>query len=269
MPFSVFGAGIPVASRMVGTDVDQMVELPADAARVVDVAGPRDRHALCRAAEVRRHLLRPLERRVHRPRPRCGKVREGLIRAPERVRQSSWALTGTGNAVEGGELVRRAVERTFGAGTVVAADVDDQRVVELAHVVDGLNHAADLVVGVGEVGGVNVRLPDEQPLLVRREIVPLGRSFGHGVNLRVLGNDAEPLLIGKYLSRTISSPVEQMHVPELQSIRSRVMRRVCSARRVVEEKRLVGANAWISFTYPIASSAMAVIRFQPGLPTLG
>ena len=56
---------------------------------------------------------------------------------------------------------------------VVAADVDDQRVVELAHVLDGLDHAADLVVGVGEIGGVDVRLADEELLLVGRQRVPL------------------------------------------------------------------------------------------------
>ena len=33
-------------------DVDDVVELAADAARVADVAGPRDRHALRRATEM-------------------------------------------------------------------------------------------------------------------------------------------------------------------------------------------------------------------------
>ena len=65
------------------------------------------------------------------------------------------------------------IERAFGARAVVAADVDDQRVVELAHVLDGLDDAADLVVGVGEVGGVDVGLPDEHLLLVGRQRVPL------------------------------------------------------------------------------------------------
>ena len=64
------------------------------------------------------------------------------------------------------------IERAFGAAAVVAADVDDQRVVELAHVLDRLDHAADLVVGIGEVGGVDLHLAREQLLLVGRQARP-------------------------------------------------------------------------------------------------
>ena len=93
-------------------DVDDMVELAADAADVVDVAGPRHGHALGRAAEVRRHLLHPLERRVHRPRPAGRKVRESPVRSPELVPEEL-VLDRHGNAIEGGELVRRAVEHAL------------------------------------------------------------------------------------------------------------------------------------------------------------
>ena len=48
-------------------DVDDVVELGSDAARILDVVGPGDCHALPRSAEVRRHLLGPFERRVKRP----------------------------------------------------------------------------------------------------------------------------------------------------------------------------------------------------------
>ena len=144
-------------------DVDDMVKLAADAAHVVDVAGPRHGHALRRPAEMRRHLLHPLERRVHRPRPGGRKVREGPVGSPERVPEEL-VLDRHGNAIEGGELVRRAVEHAFGARAVVAADVDDQGVVELAQVFDGLDDAADLVVGVGEVGPIDVGLLDEELL---------------------------------------------------------------------------------------------------------
>ena len=146
-------------------DVDDVVELAADAAHVGDVAGPGHDHALRRAAEVRRHLLHPLERRVHRPGPAGREVREGPLRSPERIPEEL-VLHRHGDAVEGGELVRRAVEHAFGARAVVAADIDDQRVVELAEVLDGLDDPADLVVGVGEVGAVDVRLLDEELLLV-------------------------------------------------------------------------------------------------------
>ena len=68
-------------------DVDDVVELRADAAHVLDVAGPRDDHALPRSAEMRRHLLGPLERRIKRPRPLHRHVRVGLVRAPLLVMQ--------------------------------------------------------------------------------------------------------------------------------------------------------------------------------------
>ena len=50
----------------------------------------------------------------------------------------------------------------FGAGAVVAADVDDERVIELAQVFHGLDDPADLMVGVGHVGGEDFRLAGEE-----------------------------------------------------------------------------------------------------------
>ena len=58
---------------------------------------------------------------------------------------------------------------SFRAGAVVAADVDDQGVVELAEVFDGLDDAADLVVGVREVRPVDVSLSGEELLLNKTE----------------------------------------------------------------------------------------------------
>jgi hypothetical protein len=63
------------------------------------------------------------------------------------------------DAVVSGHLVRSALKRAFGAGAVVAADVDDQRVVELAHIRDGLYDAANFIVGIGCIGSEHLRLP--------------------------------------------------------------------------------------------------------------
>ena len=94
-------------------------------------------------------------------------VRVGLVGAPGVVELH---LLGDRqlDAVELQHLAGRAVGRAFGAGAVVAADVDDQRVVELAHVLDRLDHAADLVIGVGQIGGIDVGLADEELLLLGR-----------------------------------------------------------------------------------------------------
>ena len=94
----------------------------------------------------------------------------------------------------------RAVHRSFRARTVVAADEDDQRVVELALILHRLDDAADLVVGVHEIRGVNIGLADEQLLLVGRQRVPfLQQIIRPGRQLGVLGDHAEFLLVGENL----------------------------------------------------------------------
>ena len=73
--------------------------------------------------------------------------------------------------------MRRAGQRAFGARAVVADDVDDQRVVELAHVLDLLDDAADLVIGIGRVTGEHFGLAGEQLLLIGRQGVPLRQAI--------------------------------------------------------------------------------------------
>ena len=48
-------------------DIDDVVELTADSANVIDMVGPGNSQTLTRAAEMRRHLLGPFEGRVERP----------------------------------------------------------------------------------------------------------------------------------------------------------------------------------------------------------
>ena len=224
------------------------MELAADAAHVLDMAGPGHDHSLCRAAEVRWHLLHPFERRVHRPCPRRRKVRERLVGAPERVPEQL-RLDRHGNAVERGELVRCAVEHAFGARAVVATDVDDQRVVEFAEVLDRLDDPPDLMIGVGEVGPIDVRLPDEQLLLVEAERIP-ARQLRAAVDclpVRPLGelcvrrHDAQALLVREDgLAQLVPAIVEQVHRADLvDPLLRRVMRGVGCARHVVDEERLV------------------------------
>ena len=152
-------------------DVDDVVELPADAALVLDLGRPGDRHAVLGPAEEGRDLLGPLERRVEGPGPRDGVVRVGLVVAPLVVVRHVFG-SGRIDAVERQHLVPGAHRRALGRSAVVAADVDDDRIVELAHVVDSLDDATDLVVGVGEVGGVDVGLLDQQLLFFRRMLIP-------------------------------------------------------------------------------------------------
>ena len=81
-------------------DVDDVVELPADAAHVLDVAGPGHGHALRRPAEMRRHLLHPFERRVHRPGPAAPQSAGRSRSDPQNGYQRYWSFTGTGTPLK-------------------------------------------------------------------------------------------------------------------------------------------------------------------------
>jgi hypothetical protein len=53
----------------------------------------------------------------------------------------------------------------------------------LPEVLEGLDHAADLVVAVGSIGGEDLDLADEELLLLGRELVPgLQHVVGQGVS---------------------------------------------------------------------------------------
>ncbi len=177
-------------------DVDDVMKLAADTTDVRDVAGPGHGHAIGSAAAMRRNLLHPLERSIHRPRPAGRIMRKGPIRSPEVVPEKL-VLDRNGDAIEGRELVRCSVEHALGARAVVAAYIDDQGVVELAHVVDGLDNATDFVVGVCEERSVDVSLLDEEFFLLKTQGIPLRQFLRPRRQLGISGHDAEPLLVRK------------------------------------------------------------------------
>ena len=100
-----------------------------------------------------------------------------------------------------GVLTVDAVECSLGTRAIVAADVDDERVVELALVFDLINHTANLVIRVGEVGRINVDLADVELLGLGGQRVPFRNGIRPGGELRVLRNHTELLLIGEDLLR--------------------------------------------------------------------
>ena len=87
--------------------------------------------------------------RVQGPGPRHRIVRVGLVGAPGIVELHVFGDRRV-DAVQNGKFAVQAIERAFGAGAVVTADVDDESVFELADVLDRLDHTADLVVGIGQ-----------------------------------------------------------------------------------------------------------------------
>ena len=106
---------------------------------------------------------------------------------------------GFGHAVEVGHLVEQAVHGAFGARAVVADDVEDERVVQLAQVFDGLDEPADLEVGVFAEAGEDFHLAGEELLLVGGQLVPVLDGLGLGGELGAGGDDAELDLAGQRL----------------------------------------------------------------------
>src|SRR5262249_30913615 len=95
----------------------------------------------------------------------------------------------------------------LGGGGVVAADEDDERVIELAQILNLLHHAADFMVDVGEERSVDVGLSDEELLFHVGELIPwLDEVRRPGCQLRVGRDDTEPLLVGEDLSRIALYP---------------------------------------------------------------
>ena len=153
-------------------DVDAVRELAAPTAPVLDAARPGDDHAVTRAAQVAGDLLAPREGAVACPGPGRRVVRRGGIGAPGAqaavvLDQGELLSGGERDAVLHRELVERASEGAFHAGAVVAPDVEDQGVVEFAHLLDRVEQAADVPVGVLLEAGVDLHLPGVELLLLR------------------------------------------------------------------------------------------------------
>jgi hypothetical protein len=96
-------------------------------------------------------------------------------------------------------LVDRAVRAALAGGAVVGR-VDDDGVVELARLLEVVDDATDLVIGVLAEAGIDLDHAAEQPLLVVRQRLPgthrvarCERPLGHRVDraqLRALQQDA-------------------------------------------------------------------------------
>ena len=164
------------------------------------------------AAQVGGDLLAPLERRVPRPGPGRRVVRRECVGAPRveaavLLDQGELLLRRQRDPVLHRQLVERAGERALHAGAVVAEDVEDERVLELAHLLDRVEQPPDVPVGVLLEAGVDLHLPRVQLLLVLRERVPGREALRSGRQLGV-GRDHAQLLL----------PLERLlaeHVPAL------------------------------------------------------
>ena len=125
----------------------------------------------------------------------------------------------------------------FGARAVVAFNVYDKRVVELAQVVDRLDHSPDLVIGICDIGGEHLCLAREQLLAVGIQAIPLRQVIRPGRQLRVCRNDPEPFLVGENLLAQLVPTHVELALELIDPFLGRMMRRVGAARHVVDEER--------------------------------
>src|SRR5271156_3941931 len=201
---------------------------------------------------MRCHLFGPFEWRIKGPGPGDRHMRVGLVRAPVIIvqcvhRQDGLDHRHIDDAVVGGVLVERAVNAAFGAGAVIAVDVDDQRVVELALVLDLLNHATNLVVGVGGVGGEDLGFPAIHLLFRRVQRVPFGQLGTTVLRLSVRPwrercvrrNHAQLLLVFEELLAQLFPAHIELAVELVDPFLGWLVGRVRAAGHVIEEERLV------------------------------
>ena len=209
-----------------------------------DLRRPGDDHRVARPAEMARHLLAPLERRVAGPRPRGRDVRRRVVVAPGvdaavLVDQLELLFRRDVDAVQERHLVERAGRRPLEARAVVAPDVEDQRVVHVAHLLDRVEEAADVPVGVVLEARVDLHLPRVELLRGVVERVPRVEEIGPLGQLRVLRDHAELLLPLEDLLADLVPALVELALVLVRPLLRDVVRRVGAAGRVVEEPRLL------------------------------
>lgn len=223
-------------------DVVDVMPLVSHLAARPDARGPVHDQPVARAAVVGGHLLGPLVRRVHRDRPARGVVRVG-VRPAELARplreEPRDPLRVLLDAVEVQALVERAGVAALGRCPVVAEDVENDRVVELAALAQRRDHPAHLGVGVLGEGGVQLHQVLTGLALEVGDLVPVRDAGGPRRQLRVLRYDAQPLLpLEGDLALAVPAVRELPAVPVPPRLRN-LEGRMGRAERQVAEPRLV------------------------------
>ncbi len=200
--------------------------------------GPRDRDAVAGSAEVRGHLLHPLERRVERPGP-ADVVVVFAADGAEVVDVVQQPLRILGHAVLVGRGAPAAVDGALRRGAVVSADVDEQGVVQLAEFVDGVDDPADLGVGMGHEPGEHLHQPAGHRLVAIVVVGP-GRNLRRPRSQPGAGRDDArlELAVVSPLPQGIPAIVELSGEP-VRPLRPDMVRAVRRAGSEVGEERLV------------------------------
>src|ERR1035441_4770599 len=136
-------------------------------------------------------------------------------------------------------MIDSTFERSFLAGTVITNGNEDQRVVELTNLLQVIDQATDLKVGIGQIACIHFKEACIELFLVRRQLVP-------GLDVRVtigkyrIGRDHTEFLLAleNLYAECIPSLVE-LTLVLVAPILVNLMRSMSCARCVVEKERLV------------------------------
>jgi hypothetical protein len=189
-------------------NIRHMMELAAQATRILDTGRPGDDQRIARSAKIRGVLLGSLERGRHGPCP----GRHNVIvveRAAKLVGVCLQLLEVVLSAKPLGDVGIGALHAALRAGTVVADDVEDQSVVTLSFLVNGIQNSSHLCVGVGKKRRVDLGFVRENLLFFGGQRVPRGQAFRPCSQLRIGGNDTQFFLARKgLLAQLVPSLIE-------------------------------------------------------------
>ncbi len=227
-----------------GSQVDDVGELCAQPAAVVDAIGPVHDQRVTSAAEVRTHLLAPLERRVPGPCPRSAVVgihdcSTPLLQPTVTLRELELHLVSQRDAVLHRQLVERAGDGALHAGAVVTPDPHDHRVVELTQLLDGVDHPTDVVVRVLREPGVDLHLARVERLQIVSKAVPRWKCRVAGRELGVGRDHPEFLLASERLFAELVPALVELARVLVGPILGDMVRSVTAPSREVQEEGLV------------------------------
>ena len=245
-------------------DVGDVVVLVAELALGLDPVRPVHDERVPHTAEVR-VLLAQLERRVpgERPADRVVVVRTGLAELVDARQVPLHRLGRFAGEDRDALLVEHTVERPLAGRAVVADEHEEQRVVELAGLLEEVDDPADLRVGVLHVAGVHLGHAREQPLLVGRTASShFCTPSSIGDSSAAVGHDAHLLLPRQHLLAVrVPAHVELALVP-VGPLRPDVMRRVASPRTPdTPATASRGASDWCCAIQLIVRSARSSDRW--------
>ena len=232
---------MPAASQDRRHDVDAVMELRAHAALVRDLLRPGDHQRVARAAEMGRDLLAPLERRVHRPRPadRIVVVGGGAADLVQLRQQDGRVL---GHAAQAGHLVERSVQAPLHGGAVVADHPEHQRVVGLTDLLERVEQAPHLVVGLRGVRREGLHQPRGHLLLIGGQRIIGGDLLGPRRELGVVRDHAELELAAEAVVAVLVPTLVELPLELVDPLLRNVVRGVGGTGRVVDEERPVGRH---------------------------